>query len=122
MNFSQYQGDARETAVFKHPMDETSQTIEEPITQNALLMVPVMYCALGLAGEAGEVAEQLKKAWRNDTEITEDRRSKIEDELGDVMWYVANLATELDLDLDVIARKNIAKLAKRAGEGKLKKR
>ena len=62
------------------------------------------YPALGLAGEAGEVAEHAKKAIRDDEgSITPERRAAMAKELGDVLWYVAQIATELDLDLDEIA-------------------
>ncbi len=59
------------------------------------------YPALGLAGEAGEVAEHAKKAIRDDGgTISDERRAAIAKELGDVLWYVAQIATELDLDLE----------------------
>jgi NTP pyrophosphatase (non-canonical NTP hydrolase) len=78
------------------------------------------YPALGLAGEAGEVAEHAKKAIRDDGgEIGDERRAAMCKELGDVLWYVAQLATELDLDLDEIARQNLEKLFSRQRRGVL---
>jgi NTP pyrophosphatase (non-canonical NTP hydrolase) len=78
------------------------------------------YPALGLAGEAGEVAEHAKKAIRDDGgSVGEDRRAAIGKELGDVLWYVAQLATELELDLDDIARGNLDKLLSRQRRGVL---
>lgn len=78
------------------------------------------YPALGLAGEAGEVAEHAKKAIRDDgEEVGEERRAAMSKELGDVLWYVAQLATELDLDLDQIAEQNLEKLASRQRRGVL---
>jgi NTP pyrophosphatase (non-canonical NTP hydrolase) len=78
------------------------------------------YPALGLAGEAGEVAEHAKKAIRDDHgEITEERRAQLARELGDVLWYVSQLASELGLDLDVIARENLEKLFSRQSRGVL---
>ncbi|HYB24348.1 MAG TPA: nucleoside triphosphate pyrophosphohydrolase family protein, partial [Solirubrobacteraceae bacterium] len=69
------------------------------------------YPALGLAGEAGEVAEHAKKAIRDDGGVvTEERRVAMAKELGDVLWYVSQLATELELDLDEIAQANLDKL------------
>ena len=60
-----------------------------------------VYPALGLAGEAGEVADKLKKVIRdNDGVLTDSVRDAVAAELGDVMWYVAVLAAELDYDLD----------------------
>jgi len=78
------------------------------------------YPALGLAGEAGEVAEHAKKAIRDDDgKITEERRSAMAKELGDVLWYVAQLASELDLDLDQVAQENLEKLLSRQRRGVL---
>ena len=78
------------------------------------------YPALGLAGEAGEVANQAKKVIRDDgSELTEERRAAMSKELGDVLWYVAQLATELDLDLDAVAAENLQKLASRQRRGVL---
>jgi NTP pyrophosphatase (non-canonical NTP hydrolase) len=78
------------------------------------------YPALGLAGEAGEVAEHAKKAIRDDgAAITDERREALAKELGDVLWYVAQLATELELDLDEIARANLEKLLSRQRRGVL---
>lgn len=74
-----------------------------------------IYPTLGLCGEAGEVADKVKKVLRDrqgafDDSVREDLRL----ELGDVLWYVAQLATELELDLAEIAEANLAKLASRA--------
>jgi NTP pyrophosphatase (non-canonical NTP hydrolase) len=78
------------------------------------------YPALGLAGEAGEVAEHAKKAIRDDGgKITPERRTAMTKELGDVLWYVAQLASELDLDLDEIAKGNLEKLFSRQERGVL---
>jgi NTP pyrophosphatase (non-canonical NTP hydrolase) len=78
------------------------------------------YPALGLSGEAGEVAEHAKKAIRDDNgQITEERRAAMAKELGDVLWYVAQLASELQLDLDEIAQANLDKLLSRQQRGVL---
>jgi NTP pyrophosphatase (non-canonical NTP hydrolase) len=78
------------------------------------------YPALGLAGEAGEVAEHAKKAIRDDGgEVAEERREKISKELGDVLWYVAQLASELNLNLDEVAQANLDKLLSRQRRGVL---
>ena len=72
------------------------------------------YPALGLCGEAGEAAEKVKKAIRDDGgELTPERRDALAAELGDVLWYVAQLATEAGLELDQIARANLDKLLSR---------
>lgn len=78
------------------------------------------YPALGLSGEAGEVAEHAKKAIRDDEgEVSEERRGAMAKELGDVLWYVAQLASELGLDLDEIAQTNLDKLLSRQRRGVL---
>jgi len=78
----------------------------------------VMYTALGLAGEAGEVANKVKKAIRDDGGIvTPARRAEILGELGDVLWYVAELCTALDANLAVVAQQNITKLRDRQQRG-----
>ena len=78
------------------------------------------YPALGLAGETGEVCEKLKKAIRDDGgKVSDERRSLLAKELGDVLWYIATLSTELGLDLEAIAAGNLAKLAARKEAGKI---
>lgn len=99
------------------------------------------YCALKLNGEAGELAEHVGKAMRDDdlvvpwsepatedqpaqhwfgyTELTEDRRAKIIKELGDVLWYVSAVAKELDLTLSEVAHRGLAKIADRTTRGTL---
>jgi len=78
------------------------------------------YPALGLAGEAGEVAEHAKKAIRDDAgSVSPERREKMAKELGDVLWYVAQLASELGLDLDAVALANLDKLLSRQRRGVL---
>jgi NTP pyrophosphatase (non-canonical NTP hydrolase) len=72
------------------------------------------YPALGLCGEAGEAAEKVKKAIRDDGgRLTPERRDALAGELGDVLWYVAQLATEAGLELDEIAQSNLDKLLSR---------
>jgi NTP pyrophosphatase (non-canonical NTP hydrolase) len=73
------------------------------------------YPTLGLCGEAGEVADKIKKVMRDrDGVFDASVRDDLALELGDVLWYVAQLATELGLDLDAIAVANLDKLASRA--------
>jgi NTP pyrophosphatase (non-canonical NTP hydrolase) len=80
----------------------------------------ITYPALGLCGEAGEAAEKVKKAIRDDGgELTPARREALAAELGDVLWYLAQLATEAGLDLDEIAEENLDKLLSRRDRGVL---
>jgi NTP pyrophosphatase (non-canonical NTP hydrolase) len=78
------------------------------------------YPALGLAGEAGEVAEHAKKAIRDDAgQVSDERRGAMAKELGDVLWYVSQIATELGLELEEIAETNLEKLLSRQRRGVL---
>ncbi|MFZ2300014.1 MAG: nucleoside triphosphate pyrophosphohydrolase family protein [Candidatus Moraniibacteriota bacterium] len=102
MNFEEYQKKSRVTA--KYP-DAGSNYI---------------YPTLGLAGEAGEVAEKIKKVIRDQGgQINDETRDAIKKELGDVLWYVSQLATEIGLSLDDIAEGNIKKLYDRMDRGVL---
>ena len=81
----------------------------------------VYYPAIGLAGEAGEVCNQIKKIMRDDNgNMTSPREAKLINELGDVLWYVAALATELGIDLNSVAKINIEKLKFRQNNNSLK--
>lgn len=96
LDFSTYQDRARATAIY--PADHA-----------------VVYPALGLAGEAGEVVEKVKKALRDAGGVIDDeRRAQIVAEVGDVLWYLANLLADLDVDLEEAAAANLAKLASRS--------
>ena len=78
------------------------------------------YPALGLAGETGEVCEKLKKAIRDEGgTITPERKALLAKELGDVLWYIAALSTELGLSLEEIASGNLTKLAARKAQNKI---
>ena len=80
----------------------------------------IVYPTLGLAGEAGEVAEKVKKLLRDDGGVLSDeRRAALAGELGDVLWYVAQVATEAGLELEEIARANLDKLLSRQQRGVL---
>lgn len=70
--------------------------------------------ALGLTGEAGEVADIIKKGVFHGHHLDKE---EIEKELGDVLWYIANLCETLNIDLDKVAMKNLDKLRRRYPEG-----
>lgn len=79
-----------------------------------------VYPTLGLAGEAGEVAEKVKKVIRDKGgRIDEETRALLAKEIGDVLWYCAQLATELGLRLGDVATQNLAKLRSRKERGTL---
>lgn len=75
---------------------------------------PIVYPTLGLVNEAGELAGKVKKIFRDKQGvISETDRDALKYELGDVLWYLTQIATELELSLDEIAQANIEKLASR---------
>jgi NTP pyrophosphatase (non-canonical NTP hydrolase) len=80
----------------------------------------IIYPALGLSGEAGEVADKVKKVLRDNGGVfTPERKEDIAREIGDVLWYVANMANDLGYSLEEIAQMNIDKLRSRAQRGVL---
>lgn len=102
MDFNDYQVQSRRTAIYPD------------IGRN------FVYPTLGLASEAGEVAGKVKKIFRDfGGTVDEDRKKEITKELGDVLWYVAQVATEFGMTLDDIARLNIENLAARQERGTL---
>lgn len=104
MNLHDYQTAATKTAIYPKPEG-----------------LNWVYPALGLANEAGEVNGKLKKIMRDsDGIVGDEQRAAISKELGDVLWYIAQLATELDINLDDVAEQNLAKLASRQTRGTLK--
>jgi NTP pyrophosphatase (non-canonical NTP hydrolase) len=97
MDLNAYQQGARATA--RYP-----QVGQNPI-----------YPTLGLCGEAGEVADKVKKVLRDqDGVFSDDTRQALMLELGDVLWYVAQLSSELGFELNAVAEANLSKLASRA--------
>lgn len=102
MQFSQYQKETRETAIYPNKDNN------------------YVYPTLGLSGETGEVSEKIKKIIRDKKGVVNNEdRSAIEKELGDVLWYLSQLATELNIDLENVAQKNIKKLKSRLERGVL---
>lgn len=98
MNFNEYQEKASQTAIYP----------------NKNSIVGLMYCTLGMSGEAGEVSERVKKLYRDHNGIvSEDIKKDITKELGDVLWYLSGIAKELNISLDDIATTNIEKLFSR---------
>lgn len=98
MELLSYQNQAKRTVVY--PSNHT--------------IIGLMYVTLGLAGESGEIANNVKKTVRDDAGIlTSERKDQIIDELGDVLWYLSMLCYELDTTLEFVALHNLAKLRKR---------
>jgi NTP pyrophosphatase (non-canonical NTP hydrolase) len=102
MDFNEYQQKSRKTAKY-------------PAIGHA-----VIYPTLGLVNEAGEVAGKIKKVFRDkDGQISGETRQALKAELGDVLWYLAQVSTELGLTLDEVAEANIVKLYDRLERGKI---
>ena len=80
----------------------------------------IIYPTLGLCGEAGEVAEKIKKVLRDKAGVFDDeRKQEIAKELGDVMWYIANIANDLGFNLETICQMNLEKLFSRRDRNKI---
>ena len=96
MNFEEYQSAASQTALYPRRLENLE------------------YPTLGLAGEAGEVANIVKKIQRElEGVFTPETRAKVLEEVGDVLWDISACADELGLTLNEIATYNVDKLAKR---------
>lgn len=97
MQFNDYQREAIKTAIYPEKYR-------------------LLYPTMGLAGEAGELANKVKKFMRDrsDMEVYTADRHGLAAELGDILWYVAAVATDIGLSLDDVAQGNLAKLATRA--------
>lgn len=99
MNLNEYQQEAAKTAIFPHDNDVT-------------------YLSLALCGEAGELADKVKKVIRdNDGLFTHKDNLALVRELGDVLWYAANLAKSLDFTLNEVAQMNLDKIQLRLLHG-----
>ncbi len=102
MNFNKYQKLSKQTAFYPKEIK------------------PFLYLTLGLAGESGEVVEKIKHVIRDKKGIFNKKEKKeIANELGDILWYMTQLAAELDYSLEDIAKMNIEKLFSRKKRKKL---
>ena len=102
MTFEEYQKESRKTALY-------------PNKDNNFI-----YPVLGLCGESGEIAEKIKKVIRDEGGIvSEHKKEEIKKELGDVLWYISQIATEFGLSLDAVVKLNIEKLRSRLERNKI---
>ena len=82
---------------------------------------PIVYPTLGLANEAGEVAGKIKKIFRDRAGVIgEEDRQALKYELGDVLWYLTQICTELNLTLEEVAAANLEKLFSRLERGRIR--
>lgn len=80
----------------------------------------IVYPTLGLVGEAGEVAEKVKKIIRdNKGKITKEKKEELLKEIGDVLWYISQVSYELNTSLEDIVNINVDKLTSRIKRGKV---
>jgi NTP pyrophosphatase (non-canonical NTP hydrolase) len=103
MDFDDYAEEAKKTAVYPGSGE----------------FIGLAYAALGLTGEAGEVAEKVKKLLRDNGRRDTNFNEELAKELGDVLWYCAAVAEEIGYDLNTIALINVAKLKGRHARSKL---
>ena len=102
MELNDYQRESRKTALYPE------------VGTNAI------YPTLGLVGEAGEVADKVKKVLRDKNGVFDkDSRDAIKFELGDVLWYISQLSSELGYELEDVANSNLHKLNDRKNRGKI---
>lgn len=102
MTFEEYQKQSRQTAVY-------------PDVDNNFI-----YPTLGLASEVGEAINKIKKISRDGGGVlNEEKKLEIKKELGDVLWYLSQLGTELKMSLEDIAAYNLEKLLSRKERGTL---
>lgn len=107
MKLNEFQKQCSENAIYGDIIDNIPQGTSKE-------MLRLAYGALGLNGEAGEVADEIKKVIRNDHGvITEHRRNNLLLELSDVLWYLSSLSDILGFSLEEVAKANIKKLQSR---------
>lgn len=115
MNFKEYQKKAKQTAMYMKGFDKKYPLVKDEIRK----IIALSYVMNGL-GEVGEIQNKFKKIIRDDAcVVTEEFKQDMMKELGDVLWYCANICEELGLSLDEVAEKNVEKLFSRQQRGVL---
>jgi NTP pyrophosphatase (non-canonical NTP hydrolase) len=107
MDIDKYQDQTKKTNLFLLSDDPPAFEIQ------------LSYYTLGLTGEAGEVANKVKKYLREDYGFAQ-LRAELLDEVGDVLWYLSELCSSVGLSLNEIADLNLVKLSRRLARGKIK--
>lgn len=103
MNIDEYQEKCKETAIYDRKW-------------------AIIYPALGIGGESGEVMEKCKK-WLRDEDgkpMSENRKQELKKEIGDITWYISSLCTDLGFKFSEVLEENIKKLQSRKERGVLK--
>lgn len=95
--------------------DEYQERAHQTSFNTAIGGDTLLYPVLGLAGEAGEVAEKIKKLYRDKGgKIDGEAMNLIAKELGDVCWYVSEICTQMDISLNAVVELNLEKLYNRS--------
>jgi len=117
MDFQDYQIMAGMTAIY---LEKFKAAGNEEIPETVMKYLGLSYCSNGL-GEVGEIQGKVKKILRDQGGvITEENKKDLAKELGDVLWYVAAMCTELDISMDDVAKGNITKLRSRQDRDQLR--
>jgi NTP pyrophosphatase (non-canonical NTP hydrolase) len=123
MTFKEYQKLTSTTAAYHTSIDDfvnSQLEFKYATSGNIIPMLNLAYVGLGL-GEVGEAQGKIKKIIRDSNGIvSSEARDAIGKELGDILWYVSETATQLGLELDDVARENIEKLKSRKERGVIK--
>lgn len=113
MKFDEYQAQAKTT-------DLGSANMGEVMAKKSLNVPEFIDKVLGLAGESGEFADKVKKIMRDKRgDFTDEERVELLKELGDTLWYIAEISLYLDMPMSELAKMNLEKLASRKARGKL---
>ncbi len=113
MNFDDYQKKAETT-------DLGADNMGEVMARRTLNVPEFLDKVLGLVGESGEFADKVKKIMRDKRgNFTDEERIELLKELGDTLWYVAEVSLYLDMPMSELAKMNLDKLASRKARGKL---
>ena len=116
MTFNDYQKKAKSTAIYLDGIKEKFPNLPNEIQK----ILGLSYVSLGL-GEVGELQNKIKKVIRDSSGIiNDDFKEKIIGELGDCLWYIANICEELDISMEAVAYCNTVKLASRKERNVLK--
>jgi len=113
MKFDEYQEQAKTT-------DLGIENMGEVMAKHTLNVPEFIDKVLGLAGESGEFADKVKKIMRDKRgDFSDEEREAILKELGDVLWYIAEISLYLDMPMSELAQMNLDKLASRKKRGTL---
>lgn len=121
LSFQEYQSRTADTAIYGEQIEKILERLElnESQSDPIMTLLRIAYVSNGL-GEVGEVQGKIKKVIRDSGGIiTDEKRQQLAGELGDVLWYLSQMASELGLSLSDVAVANLDKLFGRKERGTL---